>query len=336
VVHANDAGVVVAGAGDGGGAGGKALIVSGWTMNSRVRVRVPSPEGVAARSQFSVFSVCVHVERVPITPANVSADCGTTWRWAMSVVTLPRTWSASVGLSGERRSPSSCVPSRSERPAERPRPNNLTTPPGATAENSSTSTTVGTGWAWSSAAIVSRSWTIAAARIAASGGRRSASRRNRTIPSVTKEVVAPIDVYLAGHQRMEPPPQRIGIQRRLPGHSQAWIARRLGKKNPLCYCERGPREIGLETLRHVVEDLVNEGPRQAIPNAFMSREIAFLRECGEPRQGVRSMLLEQSIEGVLKVMAEGQVAEVVDQASEAQALLEQKGGRPSAVRDAGR
>src|SRR3954452_4557285 len=96
--------------------------------NSRVRVRVPAPLGELAPRKVSVRSVVVHAPRVPITPASVSADAGTTWRWAISVVTLPRTWSASVGLSGGRRSASSWVPSSTLRPAERPRPKRRTTP----------------------------------------------------------------------------------------------------------------------------------------------------------------------------------------------------------------
>ncbi len=79
---------------------GSRLMVSGCTMNSRVRVRVPSPVGLLARSHLSVFSVCVHAVRVPMTPASVSAEAGTTWRCAISVVMFPSTWSARVGVVG--------------------------------------------------------------------------------------------------------------------------------------------------------------------------------------------------------------------------------------------
>src|SRR3954463_485405 len=47
-------------------------MVSGCTTNSRVRVRVPWPEGRPAPRKVSVRSVCVHTPRVPITPARVS------------------------------------------------------------------------------------------------------------------------------------------------------------------------------------------------------------------------------------------------------------------------
>src|SRR4051794_36889054 len=86
---------------------GRRLIVSGCTTNSRVRVRVPLPVGLLAPRNMSVRSVDVHAPRVPITPARVSAEAGTIWRCAISVVTLPRTWSPRVGLSGGRRSASS-------------------------------------------------------------------------------------------------------------------------------------------------------------------------------------------------------------------------------------
>jgi hypothetical protein len=79
---------------------GRCLMVSGWTTNSRVRVRVPAPPGDVAPRKVSVRSVVVHAPRVPIAPATVSADAGTTWRWAMRVVMLPTIWSARVGLSG--------------------------------------------------------------------------------------------------------------------------------------------------------------------------------------------------------------------------------------------
>lgn len=71
-----------------------------------------------------------------------------TWRRAIRMVTLPRTWSLRFGCSGRVRSASSCVPSSRLIPAERPRPNSRAMPSAATAENSSTRTTVESGWCW--------------------------------------------------------------------------------------------------------------------------------------------------------------------------------------------
>jgi hypothetical protein len=47
-----------------------------------------------------VRSVVDHAPRVPMTPARVSAEARTIWRWAISVVTVPRTRSAFGRLSG--------------------------------------------------------------------------------------------------------------------------------------------------------------------------------------------------------------------------------------------
>ena len=58
---------------------------------------------------------------------------------------LPITCSSSRSRPGRRRSESSCVPSSRLKPAERARPNSRTTCSAATAENSSITTSVGTG-----------------------------------------------------------------------------------------------------------------------------------------------------------------------------------------------
>jgi hypothetical protein len=57
---------------------GRCLMVSGWMTNSRVRVLVPAPLGALAPRRVSVRSVVVHAPRVPMTPATVSAEAGTT------------------------------------------------------------------------------------------------------------------------------------------------------------------------------------------------------------------------------------------------------------------
>jgi hypothetical protein len=49
---------------------GSRSMVSVRTTNSRVRVRVPSPEGSPAPRNVSVRSVCVHTPRVPVTPGQ--------------------------------------------------------------------------------------------------------------------------------------------------------------------------------------------------------------------------------------------------------------------------
>jgi hypothetical protein len=154
------------------------------------------------------------------------------------------------------------------------------------------------------------------------------------VTSVAQQVIAAVDVDFARHQRMQPRPQGFLVQRLVSGDREAGIGGRFGHENPLRDCERRSREIRLQAVRHVIEDLVDQRRREAVANAFVRGKVALGGECWESRERLTPMLFEEPLQGVLEVMTEGQVPQVVYEAGKTEPLLDEQRMRTGIVGDA--